>query len=90
MFRVMIPTVHAGGISAYIRFGRVFKSREAALRCAAGTACACVINDHNECIAASVGRRNRKIPDTLFSSDGATYRTIASLGRFAIVERIPS
>jgi len=52
MYRVMKPVRAFGRVINYIRTGRVFRSKEAALRLAAGIACAYIIDDHNIAVAA--------------------------------------
>lgn len=52
MYRVMKPVRAFGRVITYIRTGRAFRSKEAALRLAAGIACAYIIDDHNVAVAA--------------------------------------
>jgi len=52
LYRVMRPVRQVGRAVVNTRIGRIFRTREAALRFAAGIACAYVIDDHNVAVAA--------------------------------------
>lgn len=85
MFRVMVPASHAGGIPGYVRFGRTFKSLEAALHLAAGLSGACCINDKNECVAHVVQAKKKEY---LFNADGHKFEVVSGLGKYKLVKRV--